>query len=111
MEAILKLVYLAAAVCFIFGLKRLSHPRTAVSGNQLAAVGMLAAIIATAFDRQILGYQWIHRHHRWCEHRCYRRAHCQDDRDARNGSPAQRVRWCRICPRGKRGVHPVHDAG
>jgi NAD(P) transhydrogenase subunit beta len=59
MEAILKLVYLAAAVCFIFGLKRLSHPRTAVSGNQLAAVGMLAAIIATAFDRQILGYQWI----------------------------------------------------
>jgi NAD(P) transhydrogenase subunit beta len=59
MEAILKLVYLAAAVCFIFGLKRLSHPRTAVSGNQLAAVGMLAAIIATAFDRQILGYEWI----------------------------------------------------
>lgn len=59
MAAILKLVYLAAAVCFIFGLKRLSHPRTAVSGNQLAAVGMLVAIIATAFDRQIVSFEWI----------------------------------------------------
>jgi NAD(P) transhydrogenase subunit beta len=91
MEAILKLVYLAAAVYFIFGLKRLSHPRTAVSGNQLAAVGMLAAIIATAFDRQILGYQWI-------------------IIGIIVGASIGAI-VARICPRGKRGVHPVHDAG
>jgi len=59
MEAILKLIYLAAAVCFIFGLKRLSHPRTAVSGNQLAAVGMLVAIVATAVGGGILTWQWM----------------------------------------------------
>ncbi len=59
MDAALKLIYLAAAVCFIFGLKRLSHPRTAVSGNQLAAVGMLVAIIATLWDRGIVSWQWI----------------------------------------------------
>ena len=40
MDAILKIIYLAAAVCFIIGLKRLSHPRTAPSGNRLAALGM-----------------------------------------------------------------------
>jgi NAD(P) transhydrogenase subunit beta len=59
MEAILKLIYLGAAVCFIFGLKRLSHPRTAVSGNQLAAVGMFVAIVATAVGGGILTWQWL----------------------------------------------------
>ena len=36
--------YLAAAVCLIIGIKRLSHPRTARSGNWIAAVGMAIAI-------------------------------------------------------------------
>jgi NAD(P) transhydrogenase subunit beta len=58
-EAIIKLVYLLAAVCFIFGLKRLSHPATARSGNTVAAAGMLIAIITTAWDRQILGFELI----------------------------------------------------
>jgi NAD(P) transhydrogenase subunit beta len=40
-------VYLLAAVLFIFGLKGLTHPRTAVRGNRMAAVGMLIATIAT----------------------------------------------------------------
>ncbi len=40
-EALVKLLYLAAALLFIFGLKGLSHPRTAVRGNLLAAIGML----------------------------------------------------------------------
>jgi proton-translocating NAD(P)+ transhydrogenase subunit beta len=41
------LAYLAAAICFIVGLKRLSSPATARSGNGIAAVGMALAILAT----------------------------------------------------------------
>ena len=33
--------YLIASVLFIIGLKRMSHPRSAVAGNTLSAVGML----------------------------------------------------------------------
>ncbi|MEP0775989.1 MAG: NAD(P)(+) transhydrogenase (Re/Si-specific) subunit beta [Acidobacteriota bacterium] len=43
----LNLLYLLAAVAFIFGLKMLSSPRTAVPGNLLAAAGMLVAVVAT----------------------------------------------------------------
>jgi NAD(P) transhydrogenase subunit beta len=49
------LAYLAASVLFIFGLIDLAHPRTAVRGNRLGALGMLIAIVATAVDRQMLG--------------------------------------------------------
>jgi NAD(P) transhydrogenase subunit beta len=59
MEALTKLVYLAAAVCFIIALKRLSHPATARSGNWIGATGMLVAIVVTLFDRNILSYQLI----------------------------------------------------
>jgi H+-translocating NAD(P) transhydrogenase subunit beta len=45
-----------AAVLFIFGLKRLSSPRTARSGNRLAALGMGVALVATLLDRQILSF-------------------------------------------------------
>lgn len=41
------LFYVLAAVLFIFGLKKLSHPKTARNGNLIAAIGMLIAIIAT----------------------------------------------------------------
>ena len=41
------LVYLAAAALFIFALKRLSHPRTALRGNLMGAFGMLLAIAVT----------------------------------------------------------------
>ncbi len=41
------LVYLLAAVLFIFGLKGLCHPRTAVRGNLTGALGMTIAILAT----------------------------------------------------------------
>jgi H+-translocating NAD(P) transhydrogenase subunit beta len=36
--------YLVAAVCLIIGIKRLSHPRTARSGNLVAAAGMAIAV-------------------------------------------------------------------
>ncbi len=44
-SSIVKLVYVVAAVLFIFGLKLMSHPRTAVRGNLLGAVGMTLAIL------------------------------------------------------------------
>jgi NAD(P) transhydrogenase subunit beta len=36
--------YLVAAICLIIGIKRLSHPRTARSGNLIAAAGMAVAV-------------------------------------------------------------------
>ncbi|MCC7341415.1 MAG: NAD(P)(+) transhydrogenase (Re/Si-specific) subunit beta [Bryobacterales bacterium] len=51
--------YLIASALFIFGLKGLSHPRKAVRGNLLGAIGMLIAIVATMLDRAIIGYEVI----------------------------------------------------
>ena len=42
-----RLGYLVAAVLFILGIKGMTHPRTAVRGNMLGAVGMLLAVIVT----------------------------------------------------------------
>ena len=53
------LLYLAAAVLFMFGIKGLTHPRTAVRGNMLGAMGMLVAIVVTLIDKQMLGWGWI----------------------------------------------------
>ena len=53
------LAYLLASACFILGLKRLSSPRTAPSGNLLAAIGMLIAIVATLLDREIVRFEGI----------------------------------------------------
>ncbi len=49
MDQILELIYLIAAVTFMVGLKRLSKPDTARSGNAIAAAGMTMAIFATIF--------------------------------------------------------------
>ncbi|HUQ20496.1 MAG TPA: NAD(P)(+) transhydrogenase (Re/Si-specific) subunit beta [Gemmatimonadaceae bacterium] len=57
-ESGIAIAYIVAAVLFIFGLKRLSSPATARSGNQLAAIGMGLALAATLFDRQIISF-WI----------------------------------------------------
>jgi NAD(P) transhydrogenase subunit beta len=56
---LINLAYLAAAVLFIFGLKGLAHPRTAVRANLLGAVGMLIAIVATLYDRNVLSFGMI----------------------------------------------------
>jgi len=55
----MNLFYLISAVCFILGLKRLSHPRTARSGNFLAALGMLIAIAATLASSNVLDLNLI----------------------------------------------------
>ena len=56
---IINFAYLIAAVLFIFGLKGLTHPRTAVRGNLLGALGMFIAIVATLVDRKVLSFEMI----------------------------------------------------
>ena len=53
------LLYLVSAIGFIVGIKRLSHPRTARSGNFLASLGMLVAIIATLTSGANFDWQMI----------------------------------------------------
>jgi len=61
---LLTFLYLIASVTFIVGLKMLSHPASARSGNLVAAIGMTLAIFGTIFlyeeDGVRLGnYTWI----------------------------------------------------
>ena len=58
-SGLVNIAYLVAASLFIFGLKGLSHPRTAVRGNLLGALGMLLAIVITLLDKNIIGYEYI----------------------------------------------------
>ena len=58
-ESIIAGAYIISAVLFIFGLKRLSSPATARSGNQLASFGMVLALGATLLDKQILSFWTI----------------------------------------------------
>ncbi|MEO1478315.1 MAG: NAD(P)(+) transhydrogenase (Re/Si-specific) subunit beta, partial [Bacteroidota bacterium] len=54
MDALITIAYLVAASLFIFGLKRLSSPRTAPGGNRMAAVGMLVAVVAALVEANLL---------------------------------------------------------
>jgi H+-translocating NAD(P) transhydrogenase subunit beta len=57
-QTTINLTYLVASVCLIIGIKRLSSPATARSGNVVAAVGMAIAIFFTFLDPDIDTY-WI----------------------------------------------------
>ncbi len=58
-EELIGAVYIFSAVLFIFGLKLLGSPATAVRGNLLSAVGMLVAVLVTLASKDILDYRWI----------------------------------------------------
>ncbi|MEQ8485692.1 MAG: NAD(P)(+) transhydrogenase (Re/Si-specific) subunit beta [Pseudomonadales bacterium] len=58
-EPMINTVYIVAAALFVFGLKQLSSPATAVRGNQLSALGMFIAVVVTLFSQQIIEFQWI----------------------------------------------------
>jgi NAD(P) transhydrogenase subunit beta len=59
MEDWVSIGYLLSAALFIFGLKKLGHPRTAPFGNQLGALGMLVAVITTVLSMHLEGgAQW-----------------------------------------------------
>ena len=57
--SVIAVSYIVAAVLFIFGLKRLSSPATARSGNRIAAIGMALALGVTLLDRQIVSFWTI----------------------------------------------------
>ena len=56
---LINLFYVASAALFIFGLKQLSSPATAVRGNMLSSFAMLIAIVATLTGNNILPWEWI----------------------------------------------------
>jgi len=58
-EILINLAYLVAAVLFILGIKGMTHPRTAVRGNRLGAIGMLIAVVAALLDRNVVSYEWV----------------------------------------------------
>jgi len=58
-EFFIQTAYLAASVLFIFGLRGLTTPDRARRGMQLAAAGMLVAVVGTLIDFRIVSYVWI----------------------------------------------------
>ena len=51
--------YVLASVLFILGIKKLSHPKTARSGNFLSACGMFVAIVSTLIANDNIDLQMI----------------------------------------------------
>jgi NAD(P) transhydrogenase subunit beta len=51
--------YLTASLLFILGLRSLTVPDRARRGMQLAALGMLVAIVGTLLHHEIVRYDWI----------------------------------------------------
>src|SRR6476659_4162862 len=47
-EILVRVLWIAGAVCFVLGLMRMNSPATARNGNLLSAGGMVVAIVATA---------------------------------------------------------------
>ncbi|MBI3837909.1 MAG: NAD(P)(+) transhydrogenase (Re/Si-specific) subunit beta [Planctomycetia bacterium] len=58
-EFFIQVAYLAASVLFILGLRGLTAPDRARRGMQLAAIGMLVAVVGTLIDHRIVEFQWI----------------------------------------------------
>ena len=56
---LIEAAYLAASLLFILGLRSLTIPDRARRGMQLAAVGMLTAIVGTLLQHEIVRYEWI----------------------------------------------------
>jgi NAD(P) transhydrogenase subunit beta len=54
-----QILYLGTAVAFIVGLKQLGAPRTAKSGNRIAATGMLVAVVLTLVTQDILNWPTV----------------------------------------------------
>ena len=55
----INLWYIVSAALFIFGLKQLGSPATAVRGNLLSSIAMLLAVVVTPLARDIVAYHWI----------------------------------------------------
>ena len=58
MDNLVNILYIVAFAMFIYGLMGLTGPKTAVRGNQIAAVGMFIAVVATLISIRDTG-NWI----------------------------------------------------
>jgi NAD(P) transhydrogenase subunit beta len=58
-ETMVQIIYLASSVLFVMGLRSLTRPDQARRGMQLAALGMVFAIVGTLLNEEILSYSWI----------------------------------------------------
>lgn len=58
-EVIINLLYIVAAILFIFGLKMLGNAKLARKGNLVSAIGMLIAIVAALVSNNVLQWQWV----------------------------------------------------
>ena len=53
------ILYVTSSILFIIGIKRLSHPKTARSGNFIASLGMLIAIITTLVSSSTVNLELV----------------------------------------------------
>ncbi len=53
------LAYIVASILFIFGIKMLGKAETARKGNLLSSVGMLLAMVATLFYKEVIDYKLL----------------------------------------------------
>jgi NAD(P) transhydrogenase subunit beta len=51
--------YLVATILFIYGLKGLSSPKTALRGNGAAMLGMALAVVVTLINPEVKNYTWV----------------------------------------------------
>ncbi|EQA35285.1 NAD(P) transhydrogenase beta subunit [Leptospira inadai serovar Lyme str. 10] len=61
-KAFINLLYLISSILFIIGLKYLSHPKTAVRGNFIGAIGMFLAVVGVFIEYGKIGQEdiiWI----------------------------------------------------
>lgn len=58
-ELMVQITYLVSSVLFILGLRSLTKPDQARRGMQLAALGMVFAIVGTLLNSEILTFSWI----------------------------------------------------
>jgi len=58
-KILIEVGYMISAVTFIYGLKMLSKPTTAIRGNIISGLGMALAIAITLFNPVIKSYEWI----------------------------------------------------
>ena len=57
--SLIQVCYILSAILFIIGIKTLSSPETARRGMQLAALGMLLAIVGALSSHEMVTYTWI----------------------------------------------------
>ena len=54
-ENLINITYIVSAIMFIFGIKMLGKAETAKRGNFISSISMFIAVVATLFDRNLLG--------------------------------------------------------